>query len=159
MPDIAPLQHPRMRSQTKQLANAAITAPQQDQICHDPPPTPNDTKDKVDLDPEPPEDTELHTNHHIVPVIPNLRPKYPTQHEGMLEDPFPPTQSANTVTDPDTDKPLEYKQLINHPNQHLRQMWQQSSSNGFGRLAQGVGGQIAGTDTIRFIHHNNMPMN
>ena len=77
----------------------------------------------------------------------------------MLEDPFPPTQSANAVMDPDTGKPLEYKQLINHPNQHLRQTWQQSSSNEFGRLAQGVGGRITGTDTIRSIHHNDMPMN
>ena len=159
VPDIAPPQRPRTRSQTKQLANAAITAPQRDQICHDPPPTPDDMKQQVDLDPEPPHDTELHTKHHIVQVIPNLRPKYPTKHEGMLEDPFPPTQSANAVMDPDTGKPLEYKQLINHPNHHLRQTWQQSSSNQFGRLAQGVGGRIAGTDTIRFIQYNNMPMN
>ena len=38
-------------------------------------------------------------------------------------------------------------------------MWQQSSSNEFGRLAQGVRGRITGTNTIRFIHHNDMPMN
>ena len=113
----------------------------------------------MELDPEPSNDTELHTKHNIVPVIPNLRPKYPTKHEGMLEDPFPPIQSANAVTDPDTGKQLEYKQLIGHPNRHLCQTWQQSSSNEFRRLAQGVGGHIAGTDTIRFIQHHEMPLN
>ena len=113
----------------------------------------------MELGPEPPNDTELHTKHNIVPVIPNLQPKYPTKHERMLEDPFPPIQSANAVTDPDTGKQLEYRQLISHPNRHLRQTWQQSSSNEFGRLAQGVGGHIAGTDIIRFIQHHEMPLN
>ena len=159
VPDIAPPQRPRMRSQRKQLANAAFTAPQRDKLCHDPPQPPDETKQQVDLDPEPPDDTKIYTKHHIIPVIPNLRPQYPTKHEGMLEDPFPPTQSANAVMDPDTGKPLEYKQLINHPSCHLCQTWQQSSCNEFGRLAQGVGGRIAGTDTIRSIHHNDMPMN
>ena len=74
----------------------------------------------------------------------------------MLEDPFPLIQSANAVTDPDTGKQLEYKQLINHPNCLLRKMWQHSSANEFGRLAQGVGGCIAGTEMIRFIHHHKM---
>ena len=62
----------------------------------------------------------------------------------MLEDPFPLIQSANAVTDPDTGQQLEYKQLINHPNYHLRKTWQHSSANKFGSLAQGVGGRIAG---------------
>ena len=95
--------------------------------------------------------------YHIVPLIPNLRPKYPTKHAGMLEDLFPLIQSANAVTDPNTGKQLEYKQLINHPNCNLRKTWQHSSANEFGRLAQGVGGRIAGTETIRFIHHHEMP--
>ena len=75
----------------------------------------------------------------------------------MLEDPFPLIQSANTVTDPDTGKQHEYKQLISHPNCHLRKTWQHSSANEFGCLAQGVGGRITGTETIRFIHHPEMP--
>ena len=116
MPDIAPPQCLRTCSQTKQLANAAFTAPQRDRLCHDPPQPPDETKQQVDLDPEPPDDTKIHTKHHIVPVIPNLRPQYPTKHEGMLEDPFPLIQSANAVMDPDTGKQLEYKQLISHPN-------------------------------------------
>ena len=75
----------------------------------------------------------------------------------MLEDPFPLIQSANAVTDPDTGQQLEYRQLINHPNAHLRKTWQLSSANEFGWLAQGVGGRITGTETIHFIHHHEMP--
>ena len=95
--------------------------------------------------------------YHIVPLIPNLCPKYPTKHEGMLEDPFPLIQSANAVTDPDAGKQLEYKQLINHPNCHLCKTWQHSSTNEFGHLAQGVGGRTAGTEMIQFMHHHEMP--
>ena len=69
----------------------------------------------------------------------------------MVEDPFPLIQSANSVTDPSTGKQLEYKQLINHPDRKFHQMWQRSSANEFGCLAQGVGGQIEGTDTIKFL--------
>ena len=77
----------------------------------------------------------------------------------MLEDPFPLIQSANSVTDPNTGKQLEYKQLINHPDRKLRQMWQHSSANEFRRLAQRVGGQIDGTETIKFLHYHEMPKN
>ena len=74
----------------------------------------------------------------------------------MLEDPFPLIQSANAVTNPDMGQQLEYRQLINRPKAHLRKTWQLSSANEFGRLAQGVGGRITGTETIRFIHHHEM---
>ena len=157
VPDIAPPQRPRTCSQMKQLANAAFTVPQCDQLCQDQPKTPDETKQEGDLEPEPPDDTQNLMRHHIVPLIPNLQPQYPTKHGGMLEDPFSLIQSANAVTDPDTGKPLEYKQPISHPNSHLRKTWQHSSANEFGRLAQGVGGQITGTETIRFIHHHEMP--
>ena len=159
VPDITPPHRPRTCSQTKQLANAAFTAPQRDQLCHNQSQSQNETKQEGNLDPEPPDDTEIHTKHHIVPVIPNLRPQYPTKHEGMLEDPFPLIKSANAVMDPDTSKQLEYKQLISHPNRHLCQTWQHSSSNEFGRLAQGMGGHIEGTETIRFIQHHELPQN
>ena len=159
VPDIAPPQHPRTHSQAKKLVNAALTAPQHDQLYHDQPKPPDETKQKGDLDPEPPNNTQNHTRHHIVPITTNLRPQYPTKHEGILEDPFPLIQSANAVTDPDTGKQLEYKQLISHPNSHLRQTWQHSSANEFGRLAQGVGGCIAGTETIKFIQYHEMPKN
>ena len=95
----------------------------------------------------------------IIPIIANLCPQYPTKHEGLLEDPFPLIQSANSVTDPDTGKQLEYKQLINHPDSNLHQTWQRLSANEFGRLAQGVGRQIKGTETIKFLHYHEMPKN
>ena len=95
----------------------------------------------------------------IVPIIKILCPKFLTKHEGMLEDPFPLIWEANAITDPNTGKQLEYKQLINHPDNELRRTWQRSSANEFGRLAQGVGGRIDGTDTIKFLHHHEMPTN
>ena len=38
-------------------------------------------------------------------------------------------------------------------------MWQRLSANEFGRIAQGVGGQIEGTETIKFLHNHEMPKN
>jgi hypothetical protein len=52
-------------------------------------------------------------------------------------------------------KLLKYQQLITHPKYH--KVWMHSSTNEFGRLAQGVGGQIQGTNTIFFIHKNQIP--
>ena len=54
VPDIAPPQQPRTRSQMKHLVNAAFTVPQRDQLCHDKPKSPNDTKQEGDLEPDPP---------------------------------------------------------------------------------------------------------
>ena len=155
--DITPPQRPRTHSQTKSLANAAFTIPHHDQVSNDQPTPPDAAKQEGHLDPEPPDDIPPFNKYHIVPLIQNLRPKYPTKHEGMLEDPFPLIQSPNAVTDPETGKQLEYKQLINHPNGHLRKTWQHSSANEFGQLAQGVGGRITETKTIQFIHPYEMP--
>ena len=52
---------------------------------------------------------------------------------------------------------MEYKQLFNHSNKVLRQRWHRSAANEFGRLAQGVGNRIRGTDTIHFIHPSKIP--
>ena len=82
--------------------------------------------------PPPPLDIQHNNKPRIVPIIANLRPQYPTKHEGLLEDPFPLIRAANSVTDPNTGHQLEYKQLINHPDSKLRQMWQCSSANKFG---------------------------
>ena len=95
----------------------------------------------------------------IIPIIKNLRPQFPTKHEGMLEDPLPLIREANAVTDPHTGKQLEYKQLINHPDHELRRMWQRSCANEFRRLAQGVRRRIDSTETIKFLHHHEMPTN
>ena len=64
-----------------------------------------------------------------------------------------------TVTCPDTGNQLEYRELIRHNNPTVRHAWQRSSANEFGRLAQGVGGRIQGTNTIFFIPKHKIPKN
>ena len=56
---------------------------------------------------------------------------------------------AMAVLDKTTGKMLNYRQLMRHPI--LKKDWQLSSANEFGRLANGVGGRIKGTNTIKFI--------
>ena len=51
---------------------------------------------------------------------------------------------------------LEYRDLLKHPK--LGPDWQISEANEFGRLAQGVGGRIKGTDTIKFIKKEDVPL-
>ena len=64
---------------------------------------------------------------------------------------------ANTaVLHPETGRPMTYHQLINHPD--FRVVWNCSSANEFGRLAQGIGGRIKGTDTIRFVHKEDLSL-
>ena len=154
-----PPQRPCTHSQTKKLANAALTAPQGTTLLQTQPQQTVKQKQEEDLFPEPPIDIPHHNKPRIVPIIANLQPQYPTKHEGLLEDPSPLIQSANSVTDPNTGKQLEYKQLINHPDSKVCQTWQRSSANEFGRLVQGVGGQIEGTETIKFLHYHEMPKN
>jgi hypothetical protein len=75
----------------------------------------------------------------------------------MFESPaiMTPAEFANSVTDPLTGKQLEYRQLITDPR--TKKLWLHSSANEFGRLAQGVGGRIKGTNTIFFIHQHEVP--
>jgi hypothetical protein len=62
---------------------------------------------------------------------------------------------ANAVAHPITGRPMEYQQLISDPS--TRESWQISAANEFGRLAQGVGGRVKGTNIIHFIPHHEMP--
>jgi hypothetical protein len=62
---------------------------------------------------------------------------------------------ASTMVHPTTGLLMEYRQLITAPA--TRADWQLSAANEFGRLAQGVGGRVQGTNTITFIHHHEMP--
>ena len=73
VPDIAPPQCPRTCSQTKQLANAAFTVPQCDQLCHDQLKPPDETKQEGDLEPEPPDDTQNLTRHYDHNTLQNTR--------------------------------------------------------------------------------------
>ena len=52
-------------------------------------------------------------------------------------------------------KMLNYRQLIRHPD--YKGPWSLSSANEFGRLANGVGGRIKGTNTIKFISIADIP--
>ena len=62
---------------------------------------------------------------------------------------------AGSVVDEDTGESLAYEQLINHPK--LGERWNTSAANEFGRLAQGIGGRVEGTDTIKFIPKADVP--
>ena len=60
-----------------------------------------------------------------------------------------------TVMDAESGKLLNHKQLMRHPK--YRGKWQVLSANEFGRLANGVGGRIKGTNTITFIRMKDVP--
>ena len=63
---------------------------------------------------------------------------------------------VHSVMDLETGKMLNYKDLLKHPK--LGPDWQVSGANEFGRLAQGVGGRIKGTNTIKFIQKEDVPL-
>jgi hypothetical protein len=64
-------------------------------------------------------------------------------------------EQAMAVLDKDSGKLLNYRQLLVHPK--YKKAWSVSSANEFGRLAQGVGGRIKGTNTVFFIHESEIP--
>jgi hypothetical protein len=64
---------------------------------------------------------------------------------------------ANAVLHPVTSAVMSYEKLITDPA--TKATWTRSAANEFGRLAQGVGGRITGTDTIKFISMNDVPKN
>ena len=59
------------------------------------------------------------------------------------------------VMDAESGKLLNYQQLMKDPK--YQKVWGISSANEFGRLANGVGGRIKGTNTIKFIHKHEVP--
>lgn len=62
---------------------------------------------------------------------------------------------ANAVLHPETGEAMEYRALVKNPN--TQAIWTRSFANELGRLAQGVGNRIDGTDTIFFIPHSSVP--
>ena len=62
---------------------------------------------------------------------------------------------ANAVLDKETGELLEYRHLIKHPR--LGPDWKHSSGNELGRLAQGLGDRVKGTNTIFFVNKNEVP--
>jgi hypothetical protein len=53
---------------------------------------------------------------------------------------------ANSVINEDTGARLEYRHLINYASTFT--IWNEAAANEFGRLAQGVGNHIDGSNTI-----------
>ena len=62
---------------------------------------------------------------------------------------------AMAVMDAETGKLLNYRQLMQ--SAHHKEVWSKSSANEFGQLANGVGGRIKGTNTIKFIQKRDVP--
>ena len=58
------------------------------------------------------------------------------------------------VLDTATGKKQGYTQLIRGPD---KDTWTTAFSNDIGRLAQGVGNRVKGTNTIFFVHHSKVP--
>jgi len=64
-------------------------------------------------------------------------------------------ERAQLIHDKESGEYLKYRQLICDPKYKKKRS--QSAANEFGRLAQGVGGKFKGTNTIFFIHKNQVP--
>jgi hypothetical protein len=64
-------------------------------------------------------------------------------------------EAAHAILDKETRELLKYRRLLKHPC--FKDVWKRSAADEFGRLAQGIGGRIKGTDTIRFIHKHDIP--
>ena len=64
-----------------------------------------------------------------------------------------PRALVNAIYDPGSGSMLEYKQLLKKDPQ----TWNYSMANKIGRLAQGIGNRIKGTNTIKFIKKQEIP--
>jgi hypothetical protein len=96
---------------------------------------------------------------HVEHVTPTAARQYIKMKENKItpaDDSLYVQQWANTIVDPDTGTSMEYRHLIKHPK--YSKIWAHSFSNEIGRLAQGIGGRIEGTDTINFIEYNKVPV-
>ena len=67
-----------------------------------------------------------------------------------------PTERIQLIHDADTGEYLNYCQLMRSPKHRV--IWNKSSANEFGRLAQGLkDGRVKGTNTIKFIRKDQIP--
>jgi hypothetical protein len=62
---------------------------------------------------------------------------------------------SNSVINEDTGASLEYCHLINDASTFT--IWNEAAANEFGRLAQGVGTRIEGSNTVFFIPRQDVP--
>ncbi len=65
------------------------------------------------------------------------------------------SKTAQAIFDKESGQMLKYRKLITHPK--YRKAWTHSSANECGCLAQGVGSQIEGTNTIFFVRKKDIP--
>ena len=70
--------------------------------------------------------------------------------------PLPNIHAANAIIDATTGASMEYWHLIKSPEH--KKAWTNSFANKLGQLAQGIGGQVKGTDTIFFIPYQQIPI-
>jgi len=69
-----------------------------------------------------------------------------------------PNDGENPLSQSSTSTPVNYLNIVScceTPN--TKEIWTKAGANEFGRLAQGVGGQIDGTNTIFFVHKHKIP--
>ena len=66
-----------------------------------------------------------------------------------------PAQMLNAVLNKETGQMMEYRHLMADPK--LKPLWQAKYGKELGRLAQGMPGVVEGTNTIFFIHKNEVP--
>jgi hypothetical protein len=83
---------------------------------------------------------------HVVTIKENLPSIAHTSHQE------PRQEWANAIIDPETGASLEYRHLLKIPTKAAA--WTHSFANELGRLAQGVGGRLKGTNTIYFIRND-----
>ena len=108
---------------------------------------------------------EPRVNNHPLPPLPNLpnpTPQQSTHFYNLRPKPHRltnavlqtnPTALANAIYNPESGSMLEYRQLLKKDPQ----TWHLSMANEIGRLAQGIGNRINGTNTIQFIQKVNIP--
>ena len=64
---------------------------------------------------------------------------------------------ANPVLDQSSGKTLEFRDLINHPDPAIREVWSNAFCNELGRLTQGYKNQVQFTNCCKFIKHSEIP--
>eukprot|EP00957_Ditylum_brightwellii_P131381 10019778-Ditylum_brightwellii.AAC.2 len=89
---------------------------------------------------------------HVVTICPNMPTSWygAAVHHMALQE-----YKLNAVIDELTYISMEYKNLIKS-EKHC-DTWEHSCANEFGRLAQGVGDRIQGTNTMFFIPRHKVP--
>jgi hypothetical protein len=91
-----------------------------------------------------------HAAHQAQTLSPRIfRPIAFTTHQNI------PMPMANSVINEDTGASIEYRHLINDASTFT--IWNKAAANEFGRLAQGVGDRIEGSNTIFFIPRQAVP--